>query len=276
MDTCGKLGDHVIKNGQLIPSSHAVVPVQLREVQYGFKTYESLRVLGGGVVHLEDHLSRLAHSCEGIHLVHPFGYDQIAFWVHKLIEADHIGDATMKIEVYGGPSSMCFVMASSIISYPEHYYTKGVKCITYHGERLLPTCKTGNLLLQYMALEEAKRDGGFEAILVDRHGRALEGTRSNFYAFHQGVLYTAPDDLVLGGVTRSRVLKACKQLGIPVLFQSPSEQELNEGYYEEAFISATSMGAMPLCAIDSRLFSGSKERTVAICKLVRSWELTEN
>lgn len=276
MSAVAKLGDHVVMNGQLIPSDQALVPVALREVQYGFQTYEALRVLHGEVVHLEDHLKRLQHSCEGIKLTPPCSYEEIGKWVHLLIEADHIGDATMKIQVYGGPKAMCFVLASPILSYPESFYREGVKAITYHGERLLPTCKTGNLLLQYMALEEAKRQGGFEAILVDRKGDALEGTRSNFYAFHDGKLYTAPDDEVLGGVTRSRVLKACMQMGIEVVFRAPKESALNAGFYDEAFISATSMAAMPLCQINQTKLPSNKSRTLAICKMVRDWELTDN
>lgn len=269
-------GEHIIKNGKAIKSEDALVPVTLREVQYGFQTYESLRVLHGQVVHLEDHLERLKHSCEGIHLTHPFSYKEIGDWVRELITLDGIGDATMKIQVYGGPKAMCFVSAQPIISYPASYYQDGVKLFTYHGERLLPNCKTGNLLLQYMALEDAKRQGGFESILVDRRGLALEGTRSNFYAFRNGTLYTAPDSDVLLGVTRSRVLKACKVLGIPVVFEAPSESDLNKGVYDECFVSATSMAAMPACSINSVVLSKDHSRTLKICKMVRDWELTDN
>lgn len=271
----GVLGEHVVKNGTLIPESMAVVPVLRREVQYGFQTYESLRVLHGEVVHLDDHLVRLRHSCEGIGLTHPFTEAMIASWVRKLIEEDRIGDATMKIQIYGGPDSLCFVSAAPLITYPDAYYRDGVKLTTYHGERLLPNCKTGNLLLQYMALEDAKRKGGFEAILIDRKGDALEGTRSNFYAFHDGVLYTAPDAEVLLGVTRSRVLKAAGLLGITVVKQAPTEVLLNQGYYDEAFVSATSMAAMPASRINEVVLRGGHERTLRICRMVRDWELTD-
>lgn len=97
------IGEHVIKDGVVIDSRDAVVPVGLREVQYGFCTYESLRVLHGKVVHLDDHLSRLRISCEGIRLAHPFLYTAIAEWVYLLIQTDGIDDATMKILLYGGP-----------------------------------------------------------------------------------------------------------------------------------------------------------------------------
>jgi D-alanine transaminase/branched-chain amino acid aminotransferase len=269
------IGAHVVKNGKMVSKEEAVVPVTLREVQYGFFTYESLRVLHGEVVHLEDHLERLAHSAEGIRLTHPFSYKDIGSWVHALIAADGISDATMKITLYGGPEAMCFVTASKILSYPDAYYQHGVKVITYEGERLMPSCKTGNLLLNYMALEEAHRHDGFEAELVDRNGEILEGTRSNFYAFHDGTIYTAPDGKVLLGVTRSSVLRAAKQLCYPVVFQAPKRRDLLSGVYDEAFISATSMGAMPVSQLDGKMFTLPKERTNRICALVRSWELED-
>ena len=270
------IGEHVIKDGVVIDSRDAVVPVGLREVQYGFCTYESLRVLHGKVVHLDDHLSRLRISCEGIRLAHPFLYTAIAEWVYLLIQTDGIDDATMKILLYGGPHAMCFVMASPLLSYPDGFYRDGVGVITYHGERLMPSCKTGNLLLAYMAVEEAKRQGCFEAVLVDRDGEALEGTRSNFYGFRNGVLYTAGDGKVLSGVTRSRVLKAASALGIPVAYRAPKEKDLLAGEYDECFISATSMAAMPVGRIGRRILSGNHERTLSICKMVRSWELDDD
>ncbi|MFA6846550.1 MAG: aminotransferase class IV [Sphaerochaetaceae bacterium] len=269
------IGEHVIKNGRLISQSEAVVPVTLREVQYCFCTYESLRVLHSQIVHLDDHLLRLKNSCEGIHLTHSFSYEEIGSWTQDLIKADGIEDATLKILLYGGPSPMCFILASKLLTYPVSYYQDGIKVITYQGERLLPSCKTGNLLLNYMAVEEAKRQDGFEALLVNREDEVLEGTRSNFYAFKGGSLFTAKDEQVLLGVTRTRVLKAAEQLDIPIVFEAPLAQEVIQGYYDELFISATSMAAMPIAQVNDKRMGKEFSRTLRICDLVRKWEFSE-
>lgn len=266
------IGEHAIRNGVLISSGDATVPIALREVQYGFFTYESLRVLQGLVVHLEDHLERLRRSCEGVKMTHPFDYDRIGEWVTDLIKADGIGDATMKITLYGGSHALCFVTSSPLLSYPDSFYRDGVKIITYGGERLMPSCKTGNLLLNYMALEEAHGRDAFEAVLVNREGRMLEGTRSNFYAFRDGRLYTARDEDVLLGVTRSRVLRAASSLSIPVVFEAPGKDDVLSGEYDEVFISATSMAAMTVRQVDDTAFRGPFSRTREIRALVRKWE----
>lgn len=130
--------------------------------------------------------------------------------------------------------------------------------------------------MNYLALEEAKRQGCFEALLVDRHGAVLEGTRSNFYGFSGNTLYTAPDDLVLQGITRDRVIAAASELGFSLVFQVILLEDLRANRYDELFISATSMAAMPLAAVDSRPYPSSYERTAAIKRLVRSWDSKED
>ncbi len=269
------IGRHAVRSGALIAAEDATVPVTDRAVQYGFSTYESIRVVGSHPVHLADHLLRLQNSCDGIGLVHPFSSDQIERWVEELIAADGIIDATMRIQLYGGEHPTLFILASAMLAYPEQYYRDGVGATTYRGERLIPSCKTGNLLLNYMALADANRRGDFEALLVDRHGHVLEGTRSNFFAFREGVLYTAADGEVLLGITREQVIRAAAKLGIPVCYEAVQVEDLFAGLYDELFISATSMAAMPLSRVDGMSFIGSYHRTLAIKALVRSWERGE-
>jgi len=201
--------------------------------------------------------------------------EELTSWVHELIRVDLLDEASVRILLVGGKEPQCFITASSLITYPESYYTQGVGAITYEGERLMPSCKTGNLLLNYMALEKARATGGFEALLIDRKGQALEGTRSNFFAFRDGKLYTAKDDEVLLGITRDRIIQAAKILDIEVVYVAPLAKDLHADLYDEAFVSATSMAAMPLATLDGVAFKAPFDRTNAITALVRSWELED-
>ncbi len=269
------VGVHAIHNGAVVLAKDAVVPVTLREVQFGFSTYEALRVVKGHIVHLEDHLIRLDNSCSGIKLSHPFTRQQISGWVHELIRIDGLDEASLRIQLYGGSNPQLFVLASALLTYPDTYYSEGVRAITFTGERLYPSCKTGNLLLNYMALEQARSQGCFEALLVDRNHRILEGTRSNFFAFKDQVLYTAADEQVLLGITRDRVLKAASQSGYRIVFEAPSVEAVAAGSFDSAFISSTSMAAMPLASMDGVQFSKPFDKTLSIMRLVRSWELDD-
>jgi D-alanine transaminase/branched-chain amino acid aminotransferase len=267
--------EHAVRNGVIINEADATLSVTNREVQFGFSTYESIRIIKGRPVHLGDHLRRLDNSCKGIFLSHSFSEKEMTDWVQSLIEEDALVEATVRILIVGGKEPLCFITAAPLLSYPEEYYKEGVSAITYVGERLMPSCKTGNLLLNYMALEASRRIDGFEALLVNREGEILEGTRSNFFAFRDKKLFTAPSDKVLLGVTRERVIEAAMKQGIEVVFQAPLAKDVLDGLYDELFISATSMAAMPLRLLDGKSFSGNFDRTLAICRQVRAWELED-
>lgn len=59
------IGKHAIVNGEIVDAAQAVLPVQDKELQYGFGVYESLRVIQGRVIYVEDHISRLFYSAKG-------------------------------------------------------------------------------------------------------------------------------------------------------------------------------------------------------------------
>ncbi len=245
-------------------------------MQFSFSVYEALRVIRHHAVHLDDHLRRLENSCRGIHLMHPFAYEDIGKWTRQLIETDDLESATLRILLIGDKEqSQCFITATPLLSYPDSYYQEGVKVTVYEGERLFPRLKTSNLLMSYLAVRDAQEKGAFEAVFVNRDGYLLEGTRSNFFAFRDGVLYTAPETLVLEGVTRDRVLAAASRMDIPVRLDPPRLADVMSGLYDELFISSTSMGALPVAEFNGLVPRGSFGRTLDICRMIRQWELED-
>ena len=259
---------HAIKNGEIILEENAVVNVTLSAVQSNFSVYEALRVLKRHVVHLDDHINRLYNSANSIHLPLP-----VVDWkneINKLIEKDNIEDCTMRILVVGTDTPTWFITWTKLLTYPDSYYKEGVDVITYSGERFLPQSKTGNLLVNFLSREEAKRNNAFEALLVDRLGKILEGSRSNFYVLKGDTIKTAPDEKVLDGITRISVLRAGRELGYKIDFTSPSPEEIWKS--DAIFISSTSMGAMPIRSVDGKKCPFDSDKVAAICSLVRKWE----
>ena len=239
---------HAIRNSKLIEEKDATVSVVNREVQYSFSVYEGLKVLDSKVVLLEDHIARLKHSAATIGLTMP-DYD-FESDIAALIKQDAIKEATLRILVIGGPNPECFVTWTTILSYPEEYYLNGVRVSSYKGERFLPSCKTSNILLNYLALENAKKEGSFEALLVNKDNLILEGSRTNFFALKGNNLYTAKDDLVLEGITRKYILRAAKEMGLTIHFEAINLDDILE--YDALFISSTSMVALPIAFLDGK------------------------
>lgn len=260
-----------ICNGMLIDEKDAVVPITKRAVQYSFSVYEALRIINGHIVHFDDHFERLKDSACQIGLLFHYTEKELESALLLLIKEEGIKDCTARILVIGGDADSYFITYQDLLSYPDSYYENGVKAELYFGERFLPTAKTSNLLMSYIALEEAKAKGAFEALLVNREGVITEGTRSNFYAVLGNKVYTAPDELVLGGITRLSVLKAIDQLGMETVYSAVKYDELR--FFDSVFISSTSMAALPLSSVGSIDMNRSAwDRILRIMDLVRAWE----
>ena len=260
-----------IRNGKLVDESMAVLPVTYREVQYSFSVYESVRVEDGRPVHLSDHLERLKASCSMIKLTHPFTDEIITSSLHALIEHDKIVYAPCRILIVGGPEPLFFITYTEPESFPESYYTEGVPAILYYGERFLPEAKTSNLLMQYLASIEAKNNGAFEALLVNRKREVLEGVRSNVYGLYGNRIYTAADGTVLSGITRISVIKAAESLGYEIIYTPPTDTNIH--MFDAIFISSTPFGIIPISRINDREI-GHKgwDKIRRIHELEREWE----
>ncbi len=240
---------YVLYNGELIPAEKALLPLSRREVLFSFGIYESLKVRGGVPLFIEEHLERLSESARILDLQHSFDPAHFIEALQRLVAANQMDEATLRIQMFGGEEPFYYAVPSPLPHYPEWYYKQGVPTISYEGERVMPRAKSNCLLLNYIASREAQRRGAVEALLVNRDGQALEGTRSNLYAFRHGRVITAEED-VLYGVTRTHILEWCTHTGRDVNYQGLPINSILHKEYDGLFISSTSMGAVPIRNVD--------------------------
>jgi branched-chain amino acid aminotransferase len=164
-------------------------------------------------------------------------------------------EANIRILVTGGSSPDFFspvdhprliVMATAIPALPAHWYTKGVKVITFFQQRVLPDAKATNYIPAVLALKEAKAQGAVEALYTTRDNMVLEGTTSNLFALIDDTLVT-PENGVLKGITRKTVIELGKKLF------SVSEQDLSLDALlsaTELFITGTNKGIVPVIQVN--------------------------
>jgi len=240
---------YAVRNGQLIDEEHAVVPVTVREVFFNFSVYESIKVLRETAVFLEDHIERLLESADRLEISHPFTSQFVRESMYLLIHAEKMQRGMVRVQLIGGREPMLFLYHMKLPAYPAAYYTRGIRTISYDGERIIPEVKSNCLLLNYVALREAAKRGAFEALLTDRHRHAAEGTRSNVFGIIGDRLVTAGEG-VLAGVTRKHIIDAAAQTGWRIIYDRMLLEEMKNGLYDELFITSTSMGAMPISHID--------------------------
>lgn len=261
---------HAIRNGLIIKEEEASLPVTLRSMQYAYSVYEALKLKNGEFVHLKEHLFRLRESARGIGITLKYSDEEISSWLEALRGEDNLFNETFRILLVG-KENILFITHDATRSYPDSYYMEGVDCTLYEGERFLPNFKTSNLLLSYLALDDAESKGAFEALFVNRYGYVTEGTRSNFYALRGNRLYTAPDKDVLLGVTRIGVTEAAKDMGVEIVYEPVYVKDIFD--YDSLFISSTSMKAMPIRSINGKSVKRSMNTMVLrFSDYVGAWE----
>ncbi len=129
---------------------------------------------------------------------------------------------------------------------------RGIRVITTSDLRWKQCqVKSVNLLANALAKKKAQRAGVDEAILID-DGLVREGASSNFFIVRGGRVITHPLDAhILPGVVRDRTISLALEAKIRVDERPLREAELYD--VEEAFITSTTQGVMPVSEIDGRI-----------------------
>ncbi|GEM_PF-3357499 len=128
---------------------------------------------------------------------------------------------------------------------------RGVKCITFSGERSLPHLKTCSAVVSVMAARAAEVAEAGEALLTDRNGIILEGAWSNFIWIDRAGVITTPNERILPGITRGVALEILDQkLGEKKFASTLATKQEILTHAQEAFITQSSHGIVPVVEID--------------------------
>lgn len=248
----------VSRNGVLLDPAVACINVQNPAVTSAFGVYETLQVVQGHIFRLQDHLKRLQHSAAAIGLALPANLDHLACWALDLVNVPPRRDATLRILALNGdpfaPAAV-YMLLLEPVRHPRALYKQGASAVTFEGERALPTAKTLNTLVNFLARRAAQAAGCQEGLLVARDG-IREGASSNIFAVINGALVTPPDHLVLSGVTRDIVLGLARERGLRLVYRTLAVESIPR--WQEAFLTSTSRHVMPLTRIDGRPINGGE------------------
>jgi branched-chain amino acid aminotransferase len=256
-------------DGSYLTEDRAVLSVTDLGLLRGYGVFDFLRTYNRRPFHLKDHVARLARSAGLIDLPLPCSESEIMDIAMKTLERNnHLSEANIRLVVTGGESedsitpaerTRLLIMVTGLHTCPEQWYRDGAAVITTQDERYLPQAKSTNYLPAIRALTRARRQGAMESIYIDRNGRLLEGTTTNYFAFIDGTL-TTPGDSILPGITRQVVLQLADGQ-FPVSIRDIHREEIER--MEEVFITASNKEVVPIVRMDGRTISDGRpgERT---------------
>ncbi len=224
----------------------------------GLSVYEIVRVKDGIAIFLEDHIRRLYHSLELEQLVIKENERDLKEQVGKLISNNPIREGKIKFVVnfYRYPQSQEYNLWLYYNHYgpPEpHQYKEGVDTTLCTAVRNDPNVKMLNTEARLTADRKISESSVYEAILVDGDGYVTEGSRSNVFFISENTLVTPPDEMVLQGIARGKILEICREHHLDLRLRSVHQDELNN--YDAAFLTGTTPKILPIRRMDGIVFS---------------------
>ncbi len=260
-------------DGNYVDEADAKVSVFDHGLLYGDGVFEGIRIYGGNIFRLDEHLERLEYSAKALMLKLPWSRAEIAAATCETCRKNKLADGYIRLVVTRGvgdlglspwlcPKPSIFIIASKIALYLAEHYTAGLSIVTVATRRinsaaLPPAVKSLNYLNNILAKIEARQAGALEAIMLNDQGYVAECTGDNIFIVHKGALITpAASQGALKGITRSSIIDIAKELGIPLQEADLTRYEIWNA--DECFLTGTAAEVIPVVKLDGREIGAAK------------------
>ncbi|MEO8460570.1 MAG: aminotransferase class IV [Dokdonella sp.] len=266
-------------NGQMKRREDAVVSVFDSGFVFGDGVWEGLRVVEGHPAFLDQHLDRLFEGAKAIALDIGLDRVQLTKAIYATLAANGMHDGVhIRLMVTRGPKRTPYqdprVAAgpATIVILAEykqphaHTLENGVRLFTVHVRRGYPDVQDPKLnshskLNCITACIQASVAGADEALMLDPHGFVATCNSTHFFIVRKDEVWTSTGQFCLGGITRGNILNVCRELGIPAFEKSFSLTDVYAA--QEAFVTGTFAGVVPVREIDGRVIGDGKRGPMA-------------
>jgi branched-chain amino acid aminotransferase len=254
-------------DGKFVDESEAKISVFDHGLLYGDGVFEGIRLYGGNVFRLEEHLERFEYSAKAILLTLPLSRKELSDAVCETCRQNNLTDAYIRLVVTRGvgdlglapwlcPKPTVFCIASKISLYPKEHYDNGLAIVTVPTRRigpaaLPPTIKSLNYLNNILGKIEAKQFGALEAIMLNEQGYIAECTADNVFIVHKGEIITpGASQGALKGITRGSMFTIAKEIGVPIREADMTRYDV--WCADECFLTGTGAEVIPVVKLDGR------------------------
>lgn len=242
-------------NDNYLTAENASINISDLAIQRGYGVFDFFRTKNFIPLFQDDYMDRFFNSATALRLKPLQSRDEIIAIINELGKRNNLPEAGFKLTLTGGYSADGYqpaVNPNLIIT--QHklpaaipgIFITGVKVITHHYQRELPAVKSINYLmgiwLQQKLIEQNAAD-----VLYFHNGLVSEFPRANVFMVTRDQTIVTPDEHILHGVTRKKVLElAATKYGVEK--REVSMREIKNA--AEVFMTSTTKRLLPVCQID--------------------------
>ena len=254
-------------DGTLFHRNEAKISVFDSLSQGGDAVWEGLRIYNGKIFCMDEHLDRLLESAKSMAFDKIPDISYIKNAIFTTLKANEMYDdthvrltLTRGEKITSGMNPKLNQKGCTLIVLaewkPSIYSGKKLKLVTANVRRNSPLCLDSkihhnNLINNILAKIEANNANVDDAIMLDLYGFVAETNATNIFMIKNNVVYTPYADACLPGITRSLIIKICKENNIPVFEKNLSVTELYNS--DQVFTTGTMGELAQVIEIDKRI-----------------------
>ena len=241
--------------------------------------WEGIRLTGGKLVFVEEHLNRLWQAAKATHINMAYSKAELIEIIYKTLEKNNMTDGVhIRVMVTRGikktPSQdpRLTITGPNLVIIPEHKMAdesskkSGLKLFTSTIRRgspdyLDPKLNCHSKLHEVQALVQAIEAGADEALMLDINGFVSTCNSTNFFMVKDGMVITSTDQYCMNGITRQKIIDLCVENNMPVVERNFSLYDVYDA--DECFVTGTFAGVSPVISIDGRTIENKSNNEIS-------------
>jgi len=262
-------------NNKFILEKNAKISIKNRSFRYGENIFETLVKRENKIIELDLHIERLKFSSEKLYLNLDISDNKLIERINKLTKKNNLENSILRIMLFRDDDSFglsinesknktsLLITEEKFIKYKKEKYKKGisVKIVSTRKNSpnsISPRIKAGaNYLANILAKKEAQDENFDEAIMLSQNDFIAESTSSNIFWIKNNTVFTPSLNCdIFPGITRRILLEIISDLKLKIKEGEYKEGELLNS--DEAFLSFTSAGLLPITKINKMIISQNK------------------
>ena len=181
--------------------NNANVNLEHPDVRHGFGLFETVRVVDGVPVRLDEHLARLTAGAKFLGIDHPPNREDILDFLSMHTNCDTLPSGVLRLVALG---NNLYVMLSSLTPQLPKMISLGISNdIVRFTRNRLTSFKTISYMDNRLMMKEAERRNLYEVIAMNERGYLTDGSRTNLFLVIDELLLTPSiADGALPGIAR--------------------------------------------------------------------------
>lgn len=224
---------HINLDGFLYDEEEKIFSINNRAFKFGDAVFETIRVINGKPVFIDDHFERLKKGMDVLRMKNiPLTFDKLKEQIEHLILKNNIKKGgRVRITVFRvseglyTPKNDTKSYVIEAIPIAENLFelnNKGLTIDIYNEIVLFKTplsqIKTTNKIPNILTGIYKTENNLGDCLLINQHNRIVEAISSNVFLYKNNTLYTpAIDEGCIAGITRKKIIEVAQKMNINVI-----------------------------------------------------------